>query len=48
LVSSQGGKVKINEIGFGTTVKNFQTAHTPPKKWAQQKINQALETVAFN
>lgn len=48
LISNQGGAVEITEIGFGTTIRNFETAPSKPKKWPQQKINRALDTVAFN
>ena len=47
LISNQGGEVWINDIGFGTTLKNFQTAPTKPKKWPQHKIVRALDTVSF-
>jgi hypothetical protein len=48
LISNQGGEVEINEIGFGTTIRNFQTAPTTPKKWPQGKIDRALKTVTFD
>jgi hypothetical protein len=47
IISNQGGTVEINNIGWGSTLADPETAPTPPKKWGKAKLQKAFNTVSF-
>ncbi|MEQ8194620.1 MAG: FecR family protein [Rhodospirillales bacterium] len=46
-VENTGGRVEIDQVGYGTTVGSPDVAPTPPIQWGQAKLQRASDTVAF-
>ena len=47
LVANRAGRVVVSGAGHGTTVKDRDSAPTPPKRWPEAKRKRAMDMVAF-
>lgn len=45
LVANEHGSVVIDQFGYGTEIPDARSAPTPPKRWAQQRVNGISRTI---
>ncbi|PCI30425.1 MAG: hypothetical protein COB67_01905 [SAR324 cluster bacterium] len=46
-IFNEGGKVVIDQVGFGTSIKASGIAPSKPKQWPDIKLQKAIDTVRF-